>query len=102
MAMEPRRRFQRAKEVAQALLPIFKKGPLAFQSTEAEVSLAGQSGAVRPVTDVVSALISTGGFANDPFGPELIAVPAIKSHRGTLPAVYRWRGHSASVLERGS
>ena len=43
MAKEPRRRFQEPKEVAQALMPFFKKGHLAFQSTEAEVSLVGQS-----------------------------------------------------------
>jgi serine/threonine protein kinase len=43
MAKEPKRRFQEPKEVAQALVPFFKKGNLAFQNTDAEMSHAGQS-----------------------------------------------------------
>ena len=42
MAKEPKRRFQEPKEVAEALLPFFKKGPLAFQSMDAEVWVAGR------------------------------------------------------------
>ena len=53
MAKEPKRRFQEPKEVAQALTPFFKKGDLAFQSTDAEFSHVGQSSWGRPVPQVV-------------------------------------------------
>ena len=54
MAKEPKRRFQEPKEVALALTRFFKKGNLAFQSAETEVSHAGQSGSRRPVPGTVS------------------------------------------------
>ncbi len=54
MAKEPKRRFQEPKEVAQALIPFFKKGNLAFQSSEAEVSHAGKLGRGWPVPRAVS------------------------------------------------
>jgi serine/threonine protein kinase/WD40 repeat protein len=55
MAKDPERRFQRPRDVARALAPFFKKGTLALQSPEAEVSHGGQSGSIRPVRGVVSA-----------------------------------------------
>jgi formylglycine-generating enzyme required for sulfatase activity/serine/threonine protein kinase len=54
MAKEPKRRFQEPREVAQALMPFFRKGNLAFQSTDAEVSCAGQSSSGRAVPRVLS------------------------------------------------
>ena len=42
MAKEPRRRFQAPGEVAQALVPFFKKGSAAVRGANAEFSQAGQ------------------------------------------------------------
>jgi serine/threonine protein kinase len=54
MAKEPEHRFQTPAEVAKALTPFFKKGNAAFKSPIAELSQAGQSHSVPPVTGAVS------------------------------------------------
>ncbi|MFI5457256.1 MAG: SUMF1/EgtB/PvdO family nonheme iron enzyme [Isosphaerales bacterium] len=43
MAKDPERRFQTPKEVAQALLPFFKKGNVALKGSQAEISRDAQS-----------------------------------------------------------
>jgi WD40 repeat protein len=48
MAKDPARRFQTPGEVAQALMPFFRRGNAAFKSPETEVSRAGQTDAGRP------------------------------------------------------
>jgi serine/threonine protein kinase len=54
MAKEPERRFQKPKEVAQALAPFFKKGESAFKSPVAEVSQSNQAGSREQVPGVVT------------------------------------------------
>jgi WD40 repeat protein/serine/threonine protein kinase len=48
MAKEPERRFQTPRELAQSLLPFFKKGSVAFKGTKAELSQEVQTAAGRP------------------------------------------------------
>jgi formylglycine-generating enzyme required for sulfatase activity/serine/threonine protein kinase len=47
MAKEPERRFQTPKEVAQSILPFFKKGSVAVKESNLEVSRTGQPEAKR-------------------------------------------------------
>ena len=49
MAKDPARRFQTPGEVAEALMPFFKKGNAAFKSPKADVSQASQTSAGQPV-----------------------------------------------------
>jgi formylglycine-generating enzyme required for sulfatase activity/serine/threonine protein kinase len=80
MAKEPKRRFQEPKQVAQALIPFFKKGNLAFQSTDAEVSHAGQSGWGR-------------------LGPRLVSTPARPVAKNTGPMAQKMRLAASSTVE---
>ena len=50
MAKEPERRFQEPKQVAQALMPFFKKGSPGSVGSKPEVSQAGQTNAGRSVS----------------------------------------------------
>ena len=50
MAKEPERRFQEPKQVAQALMPFFKKGTHGSVRSKPEVSQAGQTNAGRSVS----------------------------------------------------
>ncbi len=50
MAKEPERRFQEPKQVAQALMPFFKKGATGSVGSKPEISQAGQTNAGRPVS----------------------------------------------------
>ena len=85
MAKDPARRFQTPGEVAQALMPFFKKGNVAFKGPDADVSQTGQMTTSRLVARGVST----------PTQPATEAgVPVLRPQKAAEPDVPedRWKG----------
>ena len=72
MAKEPERRFQEPKDLAQALLPFFKKGSAA---SKAEVSRSGSTSQVGAATGPRLVPTQVGTTASPVPGPSLLAPP---------------------------
>jgi serine/threonine protein kinase len=78
MAKDPARRFQTPGEVAQALVPFFKKGTAAFEGPRAEVSQAGQSTAGQREGKAVSTAAQPATDAGRPMvGAKTAAEPTV-------------------------
>ena len=78
MAKEPERRFQEPKQVAQALLPFFKKGSSGSVRPKPDVSQAGQTNARWSVSTPTQAATDAGRSAAP---DEEMATPSAKQSK---------------------
>ena len=112
MAKDPARRFQTPGEVAEALMPFFKKGNAAFKSPKPEVSRAGQTNVARPATasggPVVRAQSASGPAVREPRWESLIEIPGPKPANEPEPAAAAkrrpprsWRPVALAVVPLG-